>query len=44
MCEAIADHIPLLAKGEDSHFQSKVHLAMTAKGFNGSDAPDDKKD
>lgn len=44
ICEAIADHIPLLAKGEESHFQSKVHLAMAAKGYDGSDAPDDKKD
>jgi PTH1 family peptidyl-tRNA hydrolase len=42
MCEAITDNAPLLAKGEDSHFQSKVHLAMAAKGYDGADTPDDK--
>jgi PTH1 family peptidyl-tRNA hydrolase len=29
----IADNAALLAKGEDSSFQNKVHLAMQAKGF-----------
>jgi peptidyl-tRNA hydrolase, PTH1 family len=29
----IADNAALLAKGEDSTFQNKVHLAMQAKGF-----------
>jgi PTH1 family peptidyl-tRNA hydrolase len=38
LCEAIADSAALLVKGEDSTFQNKVHLAMTAKGF--GDAPD----
>lgn len=42
MCEAIADNATLLAKGPDSSFQNKVHLAMAAKGYDGSDAPDDK--
>lgn len=42
MCEAIADNAPLLAKGPDSSFQNKIHLAMDAKGY-GVDAPDDDK-
>ncbi len=42
MCEAIADNAPLLAKGPDSSFQNKVHLAMAAKGYGGPDGPDDK--
>ena len=29
----IADNAELLAKGQDSSFQNKVHLAMQAKGF-----------
>ena len=33
LCEAIADNAGLLAKGSDSTFQNKVHLAMQAKGF-----------
>ena len=33
---------PLLAKGQDSSFQNKMHLAMDAKGY-GVDAPDDDK-
>jgi len=41
MCEAIADNAALLAKGPDSSFQNKIHLAMEAKGF-GVDAPDDE--
>ena len=41
MCEAIADNAALLAKGPDSSFQNKIHLAMDAKGF-GVDAPDDE--
>jgi len=43
MCEAIADNAPLLAKGEESSFQNKVHLAMDAKGYGGPDEPDDEK-
>src|SRR3954452_4821434 len=34
LCKATADEIPLLVKGDDAHFQSKVHLAMEAAGFN----------
>jgi PTH1 family peptidyl-tRNA hydrolase len=33
LCEVIADNAELLAKGRDSSFQNKVHLAMEAKGF-----------
>lgn len=33
LCNTAADHIPLLVKGDDAHFQSKVHLAMEAAGF-----------
>jgi PTH1 family peptidyl-tRNA hydrolase len=33
LCDAIARNIDLLAKGDESHFQSKAHLAMEAGGF-----------
>jgi peptidyl-tRNA hydrolase, PTH1 family len=33
LCDIIADNAELIAKGEDSSFQNKVHLAMQAKGF-----------
>jgi PTH1 family peptidyl-tRNA hydrolase len=33
LCRAVADHASLLARGEDSSFQNKVHLAMEAKGW-----------
>ena len=38
LCAAIADNAALLAKGKDSTFQNKVHLAMQAKGFFDEDA------
>jgi PTH1 family peptidyl-tRNA hydrolase len=41
LCAAIADSAPLLARGEDSSFQNKVHLAMTAKGFAEQNGPDE---
>jgi PTH1 family peptidyl-tRNA hydrolase len=41
LCDAAADAAPLLAKGEDSSFQNKIHLAMDAKGFGALD--DDKE-
>jgi PTH1 family peptidyl-tRNA hydrolase len=46
LCDAAADAAPLLAKGEDSSFQNKVHLAMDAKGFGdlGFGALDDDKE
>jgi PTH1 family peptidyl-tRNA hydrolase len=33
LSDIIADNAELLAKGQDSSFQNKVHLAMQAKGF-----------
>ncbi|MGA2567292.1 MAG: aminoacyl-tRNA hydrolase [Pseudolabrys sp.] len=43
LCEITADNASLLAEGKDSTFQNKVHLAMSAKGFDdGADEPDDK--
>jgi len=42
----IADNAGLLARGQDSSFQNRVHLAMDAKGFGEQAtrgrAPDDK--
>ena len=38
VCDIIADNAGLIAKGEDSSFQNKVHLAMQAKGFDGEPA------
>lgn len=32
LCRASADLLPLLLKGEDSAFVSKVHLALEARG------------
>jgi PTH1 family peptidyl-tRNA hydrolase len=39
LCDIIADNAEILAKGQDSTFQNKVHLAMSAKGFGEPDAP-----
>ena len=33
LCRACADHAPLLVAGDDSAFQSKVHLAMEGRGW-----------
>jgi len=33
LCEAVATHAGLLAKGDDATFQNKVHLSMEAAGF-----------
>jgi len=33
LCGAVAQNVDLLAKGDDSLFQTKVHLAMEAAGF-----------
>jgi PTH1 family peptidyl-tRNA hydrolase len=40
LCDAIADHVGLVAQNQDSSFQNKIHLTMVAKGFdtNGSDS------
>ena len=37
VCDIVADNAALLAKGQDSSFQNKVHLAMAAKGFGSAD-------
>ncbi len=39
MSDAIADSAELLARGQDSSFQNKIHLAMDAKGFGPREAP-----
>jgi len=41
LCDVMADNAALLAKGTDSTFQNKVHLAMTAKGFCTPDTEED---
>jgi PTH1 family peptidyl-tRNA hydrolase len=33
LCQACAEFAPLLAKGDDTSFQNKVHLAMDARGW-----------
>jgi len=33
LVDAVADNASLIAKGQDSSFQNKVHLTMAAKGF-----------
>ncbi|OAF05065.1 aminoacyl-tRNA hydrolase [Bradyrhizobium centrolobii] len=33
LCDAVAEHAELLAKGTDATFANRVHLAMQAKGF-----------
>jgi len=38
LCDVIAENAGLLVEGKDSSFQNRVHLAMSAKGF------DDEKD
>ena len=42
LIDIVADNAELLARGQDSTFQNKVHLAMDAKGF-GPKAPDEGK-
>ena len=39
MCDVVADNAGLLVQGKDSTFQNKVHLAMSAKGFDDDDEP-----
>ena len=41
LCAEIADDAELLARGQDSSFQNKVHLAMHAKGFDAAETDDD---
>ncbi|MBX6425675.1 MAG: aminoacyl-tRNA hydrolase [Variibacter sp.] len=33
ICDIVAEHAELLARGEDATFQNRVHLAMEARGF-----------
>lgn len=33
LCDAVAEHAAMLAKGTDATFANRVHLAMQAKGF-----------
>ena len=33
LCRTVADQAPLLVSGQDASFQSKVHLAMEARGW-----------
>ena len=40
LCEIVADNVGLLIESKDSTFQNKVHLAMSARGFDGADEPD----
>ena len=42
LCEIVAGNVALLIEGKDSTFQNKVHLAMSAQGFGGTE-PDDTK-
>ena len=44
LCGIIADNAELLAKGQDSSFQNKVHLGMQAKGFDEPKEPAGPKD
>ena len=37
LCDVVADNVALLIEGKDSTFQNRVHLAMTAKGFEAKD-------
>jgi PTH1 family peptidyl-tRNA hydrolase len=41
LCDAIAANAALLVENSDAAFQSKVHLAMRAKGFLTAPEPDD---
>lgn len=40
LIEAVAEHAPLLARGEDASLQNKVHLALDAKGFDDGNSSD----
>ena len=33
LCDVVAEHAGLLARGDDATFQNRVHLAMDARGF-----------
>ena len=38
LCDVIAENAALLVEGRDSTFQNRIHLAMSAKGFEEDDA------
>jgi PTH1 family peptidyl-tRNA hydrolase len=42
MVGAIADNAEMLARGQDSSFQNKIHLVIDAKGFGAKEAPGPK--
>ncbi|WP_210485108.1 aminoacyl-tRNA hydrolase [Microvirga antarctica] len=44
LCRTLASHADLLARGEDSSFQNKVHLAMEASGWTDVKRPGEKAD
>jgi PTH1 family peptidyl-tRNA hydrolase len=37
LCDIVADNVGLLVEGKESTFQNRVHLAMSAKGFEEDD-------
>ena len=39
LCDVIAENAPLLVEQKDSTFQNRVHLAMSAKGFDEDEEP-----
>jgi PTH1 family peptidyl-tRNA hydrolase len=39
LCDVIAENAAFLIEGKDSTFQNRVHLAMTAKGFDEDEEP-----
>jgi peptidyl-tRNA hydrolase, PTH1 family len=39
LCDVVADNVALLIEGKDSTFQNRVHLTMSAKGFDDDDEP-----
>jgi len=41
LCQAVADNVELLVRGEDASFQNKIHLALSSKGLLGP-KPSDK--
>jgi PTH1 family peptidyl-tRNA hydrolase len=42
LCRTLADNAELLARGDDSSFQNKVHLAMEARGWTDVKRPGEK--
>jgi PTH1 family peptidyl-tRNA hydrolase len=44
LCRGCAEHADLLISGDAEHFQSKVHLAMEARGHKAVTLPGAKKD